>query len=401
MGNWVGSQRRRIHGQSICRNSVPTTSSYRYDPLGRNSILSTGGDHRTLAHDTVGAPTDHLTSAGVIAVSKDWTPFGTARTAVGAPTASGSVSSIGYAGMLEARTPGLAQNVTRDRHYLNGDARWTAVDPITQSVGAGFDSTYTYVKNQPSVFIDPLGQSPVWWDGYAAPGLEGLGQGLKTFGVNTFDGVAAVADDPTLLWMGPIATWNAGWERSGLWGAATDVTGLSDISLHVMCTFTLSQAGDAYGANHHWGQAVPTALAAIVGGGIIKKFASSSPSLPSNPPSGGATLGQNLRGTALDDTGAVGTSTISGRIKTAGLPNSGSIRYLPPINYRPGMPLPRGAANGYIDRFGNEWVKGPSRTVGESFEWDVQLSHRGQASIGRWSTDGEHVNVSQGGWVTH
>ncbi|MCC2314244.1 hypothetical protein LJN51_08495 [Cellulomonas sp. zg-B12] len=91
----------------------------------------------------------------------------------------------------------------------------------------------------------------------------------------------------------------------------------------------------------------------------------------------------------------------SARIKSAGLPKRGSIRYVPPTNHRAGTPLPRGPSNGYIDRFQNEWVKGPSRTSGEPFEWDVQLSDRGRAMIGWLSRDRSHVNVSLGGWVTH
>ena len=30
--------------------------------------------------------------------------------------------------------------------------------------------------------------------------------------------------------------------------------------------------------------------------------------------------------------------------------------------------------NGYIDKFKNKWVKGPSRTAEQKFDWDVQLS---------------------------
>lgn len=80
-----------------------------------------------------------------------------------------------------------------------------------------------------------------------------------------------------------------------------------------------------------------------------------------------------MRGLLLDDTGQIGFS-IKGRVKAAQLPTAGRIRYAPPTGYRPSMPLPRGSSNGYIDRFGNEWVRGRSRTPGEAFEWDVQLS---------------------------
>lgn len=67
----------------------------------------------------------------------------------------------------------------------------------------------------------------------------------------------------------------------------------------------------------------------------------------------------------------------------------GGMRYVPPKNWHATEPLPRGPQNGYMDRHGNEWVKGPSRTAGESFEWDVQ------------HPDGTHENVSLDGEISH
>nr|WP_232062354.1 polymorphic toxin type 17 domain-containing protein [Variovorax sp. PBS-H4] len=84
-----------------------------------------------------------------------------------------------------------------------------------------------------------------------------------------------------------------------------------------------------------------------------------------------------------------------------GLPSTGRIRFVPPTNYNPASPLPRGPQNGFVDRFGNEWVAGPSRTAGHPFEWDVQLSPTGREQIGWLSRDGRHVNVSPFGEVTH
>jgi len=63
-------------------------------------------------------------------------------------------------------------------------------------------------------------------------------------------------------------------------------------------------------------------------------------------------------------------------------------------------PLPRGPSHGFLDRFGNEWVRGPSRTKGQAFEWDVQLSRTGRSKLG-WATDDNHVNVSLDGRITH
>lgn len=99
--------------------------------------------------------------------------------------------------------------------------------------------------------------------------------------------------------------------------------------------------------------------------------------------------------------------TIKSRMRAAGpgsefgLPSQGRIRYVPPKGYNPASPLPRGRSGGYIDRFGNEWTVGPSRTAGHPFEWDVQLSKQGKEKIGWLSRDDKHVNVDPFGEVTH
>jgi hypothetical protein len=106
----------------------------------------------------------------------------------------------------------------------------------------------------------------------------------------------------------------------------------------------------------------------------------------------------------FDPKGSLGAArawTIKGRLKAAHLPTTGKIRYVPPKNYSPGQPLPRGPNGGYIDRFGNEWLKGPSRTAGQQFEWDVQLGRNATPGMRALSRDGKHVNVSLDGEVTH
>lgn len=87
-------------------------------------------------------------------------------------------------------------------------------------------------------------------------------------------------------------------------------------------------------------------------------------------------------------------------IKKTGLPTKGKIRYIPPEKWNLYEPLPKGN-KGYIDKFKNEWIEGPSRTENQSFEWDVQLSRQGKSQIG-WLTRGSsHVNVSLDGKITH
>lgn len=103
----------------------------------------------------------------------------------------------------------------------------------------------------------------------------------------------------------------------------------------------------------------------------------------------------------IDPLGLAPTTSRKGAIKAAGLPTTGRVRYVPPANWNPPAPLPRGRQNGYMDKFGNEWVRGPSRTCGEPYEWDVQLSNQGRAQLGWASRDNAHLNVSLGGHITH
>lgn len=107
---------------------------------------------------------------------------------------------------------------------------------------------------------------------------------------------------------------------------------------------------------------------------------------------------------AFNPTGTVGAAqawTQKARIRYVELPTSGKIRYIPPENYNPSGPLPRGPNKGYVDKFGNEWTKGPSRTAGQAFEWDVQLSRLGKSQLGWATRDGSHINVSLDGKITH
>ena len=62
--------------------------------------------------------------------------------------------------------------------------------------------------------------------------------------------------------------------------------------------------------------------------------------------------------------------------------NLGKVRLVPDPDYHYSEPILRGPNKGFVDKFGNEWVKGPSRTLGQPFEWDVQLSPLGQKQLG-------------------
>ncbi|WP_443058112.1 polymorphic toxin type 17 domain-containing protein [Streptomyces sp. NBC_00820] len=65
------------------------------------------------------------------------------------------------------------------------------------------------------------------------------------------------------------------------------------------------------------------------------------------------------------------------RARGSGRPHARRIRFVPDKRVTVSTGLPRGARKGCVDRFGTEWIKGPSRTAGQPFEWDVPLSKLG------------------------
>jgi hypothetical protein len=84
-----------------------------------------------------------------------------------------------------------------------------------------------------------------------------------------------------------------------------------------------------------------------------------------------------------------------------GLPTSGPFVYVPPSSWRDGTRLPRQSArglSGYVDQFGNVWVKDPTKQG----QWDVQVDVPGaRDSVYRSaSIDKKHTNVwgADGSW---
>lgn len=99
--------------------------------------------------------------------------------------------------------------------------------------------------------------------------------------------------------------------------------------------------------------------------------------------------------------GAAKAWTKKGTLKYHKLPIAGKVRFIPPKNWIPTNDLPRGPNGGILDKFDNEWLSGGSKTDGQEFEWDVQLSRKGKRQLGHFSKSGNHINVSLDGKITH
>lgn len=98
--------------------------------------------------------------------------------------------------------------------------------------------------------------------------------------------------------------------------------------------------------------------------------------------------------------GGAARVSVKAMLKNLKLPITGKIRFIPRATDKLSRNILR-KEGGLVDKFGNIWKKGPSRTSGEAFEWDVQLSAKGKAMLGHLSRDGKHLNVSLGGKITH
>lgn len=89
-----------------------------------------------------------------------------------------------------------------------------------------------------------------------------------------------------------------------------------------------------------------------------------------------------------------------GRLKKARLPVEGPFHFRPKAGWDPRNPIKWNKEKmGYVDDSGNVWCKGPSRTPGQPFEWDVQLAPG--SSWRRFSKDGKHINVTLDGRLSH
>lgn len=86
---------------------------------------------------------------------------------------------------------------------------------------------------------------------------------------------------------------------------------------------------------------------------------------------------------------AEGTPSKEAVLRSLNLPTSGEFPFVPPKNWHPIQPLPRGQRGGYLDRKFREWIKGRSITPGQlpkthiNVDWSGRITHPRPATRAR------------------
>jgi RHS repeat-associated protein len=383
--------------------------------------------------DHLGSVRDVMNNAGLVVDHLNYGAFGSLTY----EQASSPVVPFGYAGYVADAGTGL--DFAQARYYAPALGRFLTQDPS----GLGPDSNpYRYVGNDPTDATDPSGLWNLWnpltwgtgnpnsdrWYNKINPVGESAhwgatGEGLYEGGKNVIFAPVKIAKEVILsdidVVNGLIAA--ASGEKWGYRGnlsqtgqaiqnGASATEFYKDAALNGITfgtyqqyqiaknlydgVITADEASQQFAASGF--SQLLTAKALKMGANAKARAQRAAPKTPFNkvPP----------EQPPFDPSGTLGAAkawTIKGRLKAAQLPTSGKVRYVPPEDYSPGQPLPRGPQNGYIDRFGNEWTRGPSRTAGQPFEWDVQLGKNATNGVKWASPDGKHLNVSLDGEVTH
>jgi RHS repeat-associated protein len=169
------------------------TTSYTWDtnyPLPELAAETTSGATRQFLNNATGDPVAitnpgtgattglhylHLDELGSVRTATDpaanvtntyaYEPFGTSRYS---PTSQNAITNpIGFAG--EYKDPATGLYHLRARDYDTTTGRFTTLDPIAQDITDPYVAEYVYVKNRPTVFLDPSGLSEEvctdgpWW----------------------------------------------------------------------------------------------------------------------------------------------------------------------------------------------------------------------------------------------
>jgi RHS repeat-associated protein len=362
---------------------------YLHGPAGALSYSTTSGVF-WYHHDPLGSISDVTDGSGTPQWRYDYEPYGSPRNAANV-SGSAPENHLRFDGQyLDEETNDL---YLRARQYHAASGRFGALDPVESPVSRPFVGAYVYADGQPTTLTDPQGLYP--GEGLVKSTVNELGM-LKGWAGESAGNIAGGVSDfftgKTFYAVGE--EMHRAYEAAG-GGAKGRFMAMSTLAYFLtqpaFGCWDAVRAGRPRDISSNCGRAAAELLAARCVPGV----------------KGGPKMAlddvtkQRALGLVLDETGQMGGFSKKGRLKAAQLPTQGKIRFVPPDWYNASMPLPRGSSHGYVDKFGNEWTRGPSRTPGEPFEWDIKLSDTGRAQIGWLSRDGRHVNVSLRGIVTH
>ncbi len=340
---------------------------------------------------------------------------------------------FGYTGKLSDETTGLQNNLNRWLDPATG--RWISQDPI--GFGGGDANLYRYVGNGPTNATDPSG---LWQDGLGGKVADkGVVEGIRQYGNQMAQGAAdyfgnsyvsggmafviSISNNVPnpLATMDPTAAMpRARAMAQGIAQKYEDTArvyrehGAANVPAEVLGTNKLVEA--IYNVDLSTGEEVGETFDRLVHGGDGLKnnletfvaIGSLGTGLVRQAPKG--VLDDVVRSADRDfapgSLNAAKSWTQSSRLRAYqtdyNLPiRRGYARYIPPESWSPNQALPRGTRGGFIDKFGNEWVQGPSRTPGQAWEWDVQLGRNANAYFREKARGGTHVNVSWDGEITH
>lgn len=196
---------------AVVTRSDNTKWTNRYDPTGKVQSTTHSGTGQPytasrMMHDRQGTVTDVATNTGAAAWAYDTDAFGNRTSTKVLPTAVDP--QFGYHGAyLEPLT---GEYHMRARDYSLSKQQFWAPDPIQTTVGDPYQSAYTYVNNQQTIYTDPTGLCP--W-------CIGAGVGALIGGVAS-GGLYAVTNQDSFSWQG-LAAASAGGAVAGAVGGAT------------------------------------------------------------------------------------------------------------------------------------------------------------------------------------
>ncbi len=366
-----------LAGESI--SGTAWTAAYTYNELGQ--IESTKQPKGTFYyhHDLIGTVTNLTNSTGGDTSQYFFGPFGEHPSNLNGGAEDAPINRFGFTGEYTDQTikndyDAVATSINlRARNYDPNTGRFTSRDPYFPDETTPYTQPYAYVENMPTSRVDPSG-------------MCSIGAQLKDVFTGNWGWNNNCAKEDRETATKPPVVQSAKNLSDKVTKGAVEVTGQA--SLGLLDGMTLGTFTPLTGAEITCPPAYNTVLYA---------------SMVPFPVSGsGKGLAAGAAAAGIKGTVTTGLKTL---IKKAKLPTKGGVRYVPPTNVNVATGLPRTSGGGYVDKFGNVWERGPSRTPGEPFEWDVQLSKHGRNQYS-WLKPGSgkplrHLNVSLKGIITH